>query len=126
MPQTFINLTNHPSSKWSSEQLNAAHEFASTIVDIPFPNVPASAHEDEVNEIINETVEKVLAIGKDVVVHIAGEPVVTHAIVNSLIQCGIPSFASTTERNVVETTNPDGTTSKVVQFKFVQFRSYLY
>lgn len=102
--------------------------MADTIVDIPFPNVPANANMDEVNEIVNNTVDKMLAVGKanDIVCHIAGEPVVTHAVVNTLIKLHIPSVASTTERNVVETTNPDGTTSKTVQFKFVQFRSYLY
>lgn len=33
----FINLTNHPSDKWSKEQLEAARKYGE-VVELVFPN----------------------------------------------------------------------------------------
>ena len=36
----FINHTNHPSSRWEEGQRQAAEAYG-TIVDLPFPRIPA-------------------------------------------------------------------------------------
>ncbi len=45
MANTFINLTNHPSTKWGADQLAAAKKYGN-IVDIPFPAVDPEASSD--------------------------------------------------------------------------------
>ena len=56
----FINLTNHPSNEWSSEQLLAAEKYGK-VIDIPFPNVPADAGTDDIRELCDIMVDNVLS-----------------------------------------------------------------
>ncbi len=35
----FLNISNHPSDKWTEKQLNSALELADQIIDLPFPNI---------------------------------------------------------------------------------------
>ena len=47
----FINLSNHPSDKWSEKQIKAVKELVNDepIVDIPFPQIePEMSSEDVV------------------------------------------------------------------------------
>lgn len=132
----FINFTNHISTAWSPEQIDAASMFGD-IIDIPFPTVPPEASEEEIrtlsikncSEILNtlkeaeENKEKTESEESDKsksVVHVMGEMTLTYAIVSRLKDKGITCVASTTKREV--TTLPDG--SKVSTFKFVKFRKY--
>jgi hypothetical protein len=57
----LINLTNHPSARWSEKQKAAADEFGE-IVDVPFPQVEASADEQIVNSLGKEYLEKIKKI----------------------------------------------------------------
>lgn len=117
----FINLTNHPSDKWSGHQLLAAHQYGE-IIDLPFPSVPEYASHEDNNELaknIFEEVEKI-SFRKPCVVHIMGEMTFTYALVKLLKSRGYTCVASTTKRNV--DILPDGT--KNVKFEFCQFREY--
>ncbi len=55
----FINVSNHHSSKWSFKQTEAAKEYG-TIVDIPFPNVSPYYTKEEVENLANEYLKKIL------------------------------------------------------------------
>ena len=115
----FINLTNHPSSGWSQDQLNAAQKFGE-IVDISFPVIEPFFSKAEVDELADITVEEIKNLDKNPVVHVMGEMTFTYAIVERLKARGLSCVASTTERLVKMM--PDG--KKISEFKFVQFREY--
>ena len=115
----FINLSNHPSSGWSLEQLKAAKKYGE-VIDLAFPNIEPSFTSKDVNELADVTAEGILEIDAHAVVHIMGEMTYTYAVVSRLKSKGITCLASTTERNTIMM--PNGT--KVSDFKFVQFREY--
>ena len=115
----FINLTNHPSSGWSEEQLQAAQQYGE-IMDLSFPIIEPSFTAQEVKELAEMVVDEILRMDANPVVHAMGEMTLTYAIVSRLKSKGITCVASTTERLV--RMMPDG--KKVSEFKFVQFREY--
>ena len=116
----FINLTNHPSERWSDEQLNAARQYGE-IVDLSFPIIEPNFTKEDVMFLVKESIETILGLMEDdTVVHVMGEMTFTHNLVNALKEKGIICLASTTERNTIMT--PDG--KKISEFKFVQFREY--
>lgn len=115
----FINLTNHPSSGWSEEQLKTAQEYGE-IVDFSFPNIEPFFTSQDIKELADITIEGIMSLDNHPVVHIMGEMTFTYAVVSRLKAQGIICVASTTERLVKMM--PDG--KKVSEFKFVQFREY--
>ena len=116
----FINLTNHPSERWSEEQLNAARQYGE-VVDVPFPIIEPTFTKDDIMLLVKECTETISKLMEgNTVVHVMGEMTFTHNLVNALKKAGITCLASTTERNTIMT--PDG--KKISDFKFVQFREY--
>lgn len=116
----FINLTNHPSSGWSEEQLEAAQQYGE-IVDVPFPIIEPTFTKDDILYLVKECMEVIMSMKDDeTVVHAMGEMTFTYNVVKALKEAGIICLASTTERLVKMT--PDG--KKISEFKFVQFREY--
>lgn len=121
---TLINISNHPSEKWSKEQ----KAKWSKIIDIPFPNVPADADEIEVMKIASELFGQVAKIMKEDKkikdIMLQGEFMVCYILIKLFrFYDNIRIVIPTTERIVVETNNPDGTTSKTAIFKFVRWRT---
>lgn len=114
----LINLTNHPSENWSEEQLAEAHRYGS-IVDVPFPNIEPTFSSSVVNRLAENVVNYVMALGRNITVHVMGEMTFTYAVVSRLKELGIRCVASTTERTVKEEGG-----KKISEFKFVQFRDY--
>lgn len=116
----FINLTNHPSEKWSKEQLEAAQQYGK-VVDMAFPIIEPTFSKEDILSLVKECMETIMGIKEEeIVVHVMGEMTFTHNLVNALKAVGITCLASTTERNTIIT--PDG--RKISEFKFVQFREY--
>lgn len=115
----FINLTNHPSSGWSEEQLKAAQEYGE-VIDLTFPNIEPHFTSKDIHELADTTVKGIMELDEQPVVHVMGEMTFTYAIVFRLKAKGITCVASTTERIVKMM--PDG--KKISEFKFVQFREY--
>lgn len=117
----FINLSNHPSSKWGEEQLSAARKYGD-IIDVPFPVVDPHAEPWDIAELAGLTLHNIMGIldGEDAVMHVMGEMTFVVSFILQAANFCFTCVASTTERNTVE--NPDGT--KTVAFKFVQFRKY--
>lgn len=119
--KALINLTNHPSSQWSIEQLHAAERYGE-VVDMPFPTVDEQGDEECIQALADEYAEKVLAYAKeyDVTVHLMGELTFCFALLKRLQQHSIPVIASTSQRIVSET----GEGKKEVTFRFNRFRRY--
>lgn len=116
----FINLTNHPSDRWSEEQLKAACQYGD-IVDLSFPIIEPIFTKEDIMFLVKECTATILGLMEgNTVVHVMGEMTFTYNIVNALKEKGIMCLASTTERNTVMM--PDG--KKISEFKFVQFREY--
>lgn len=117
----FLNVSNHPASKWSEDQIAAAEVYGE-IIDFPFPAVNPSSDKAEVQFLAAgylQTIQK-LYPGSELTVHIMGEQTFCHALVCMLERAGIRCVASCSERNVAEL--PDG--RKLSDFRFVRFREY--
>jgi hypothetical protein len=118
----FINISNHPASKWGDKQINHAYSIGrcEEIVDIPFPNVDPTYTRNIVEDIADSLIKK-LPLDKMPIIHIMGEMTLTYNVIKRIkeIDSCILIVASTTERNVVER---DG--KKIVEFNFIQFRAY--
>ncbi len=116
----FINFSNHPSSAWSEQQLQAANQFGQ-VVDLPFPQVDPAMTGEQVKSLAGECVSTILGMGAtdDLTVHVMGEMTVIFHVVTALKTHGVRCVASTTERMVTEA---DG--KKITEFHFVQFREY--
>ncbi len=116
----FLNLSNHPSAAWSTEQLEAARVYGE-VVDIPFPAVSPQSDEEQLADLVNDYVQRVTELSPEpCVVHVMGEQTFSYGVVSRLTAMGYTCVASTTERIVKEL--PDGT--KMSKFRFVGFRSY--
>lgn len=122
MRKIFINHTNHPSTRWSSEQISAARAYGE-ILDVPFPAVSPSANPEDVSELVQNNLKKFLEL-EPVAVLCQGEYSYTFAMVESLKNFGVKVLAATTERITTEEILADGSTRHVSTFRFVQFREY--
>ena len=117
----LINLSNHPSAKWSIEQTEAAKQYGE-IIDLPFPQVDPYGDEAYIATLADEYCQKVLELaeGRPAFVHLMGEMTFTHAMAIRLRAVGVECLASTTERLVVE----EELDRKTALFRFVRFRRY--
>ncbi|MDR1653732.1 MAG: CRISPR-associated protein [Prevotellaceae bacterium] len=117
----LINLSNHPSANWQSEQLSAAQSFGE-ITDISFPSVDPNGDESYIRTLCDEYVEKVIqsAQGTKATVHVMGEMTLTYSLVHALQSKGFICVASTSQRIIAD--KGDGV--KEVQFVFNRFRKY--
>jgi hypothetical protein len=123
----LINLSNHPSDKWTYEQRKEALMKFTDITDIPFPLIPPEEDEKYIHESAKSYKEKCNDIFKEYpdgnennAVHIMGEFTFTFALINLLLSEGIKCVASTTKRIVKELEN----NKNEVTFEFVRFREY--
>ena len=117
----LINLSNHPSQYWSKEQKKAAASYG-RIIDMPFPAINPDASEDDIDNMANEYVKKLLdlEVQYNITVHIMGEMTFTYMVVSQLKAIGIECIASTTDRDAEYLA--DG--KKITDFQFVRFRKY--
>ncbi|MFT6130112.1 MAG: hypothetical protein ACJATN_001838 [Neolewinella sp.] len=114
----LLNLTNHPSTRWSEKQLATAEEAYGEVQDLQFPSIPSGASTAEVEELAETYLEKVVE-ASPTAVHLQGEFTFVYALALRLQEQGIPVVASTSERVVEEREG-----KKIVHFNFVQFRDY--
>jgi len=125
----LINLSNHPSENWSSNQKSDANNKFSEIADIQFPHIDPEANEKYIMELANFYRDKCINLFKersgyndnDNAVHIMGEFTFTFALINLLISKGIKCIASTTKRIIKELEN----NKREVTFEYVRFREYV-
>lgn len=122
MRKIFINHTNHPAARWSAEQISAARVYGE-IVDVAFPAVNAAATTQEVRELVQNNLKKILEL-EPAIVLCQGEFNYTFAMVEELKKLGVKVVAATSERVAVEEILSDGSTRQISTFRFVQFREY--
>ena len=117
----FINFSNHLSCHWGDAQRIAAERHGE-IRDLPFPAVDEQSSKEEVSQLADRYVAKIVSMGspQELTVHIMGEMTFTFMVVTRLKELGIRCVASTTERKTTYT--DDGT--KLSEFSFVKFREY--
>lgn len=117
----FVNLSNHPVADWLEDQKAAATAYGE-LMDEPFPQIPADATCDEVEEIAQGVVRKLLAEHpvRALTVHVMGEMVASYHIVQLLKAAGVRCVASATRRDVQEL----GDGKKLSSFQFAGFREY--
>lgn len=119
----FLNMSNHPVAKWSESQVQAALALGfGNPTDYPMPLVPPNATTQDVHGLAIELLWNLPA--ETQACHVSGEYTLTYTLVKLLTECGFPCYVATTERNTVETIQPDGSTKKTVVFNFIQWRSY--
>lgn len=118
----LINLTNHPSSRWSDKQ-KATAEVYGEIVDMPFPVIDEAGDEKYIATLADEYLNKIVNLSdtQSVVVHLMGEQTFSYALIKRLREHGITCVASTTKRIVKE--EVPGKKSEVI-FQFERFRAY--
>ena len=119
----LINLTNHPSSRWSEKQKAAAEEEFGEIVDMPFPEIREEGCEWYVSDLADQYLRKILNMpdASPFVVHLMGEQTFSYALLKRLRARGITCVASTTKRIVKE--EEPGRKTEVI-FQFERFRRY--
>ena len=128
MNKIFINLSNHPTSGWTPEQINAALEMTNNapLIDIQFPSIDPEMTTIEVHQLAHEIFNKICNLiteydADQIILHVMGEMCFTYNIINLCkYNDNIICIASTTKRNVIEDKN--GIKKSV--FEFVQFRQY--
>jgi len=124
----FVNISNHPSVKWSPAQIAAAGE---PIIDVQFPAVSPELDENKLLDFVCNWADEVLypilpprdfggdcKLVRPVTAHLMGETGFCALLAEKLRNMGAVIVHSTTAREVVE--HPDG--SKTAQFRFVRFR----
>ena len=118
----LINLSNHPSTSWSFQQLEAAQTY-DEIVDLPFPIVDPEADETDIATLSEEYFLKIKQVssGKKVVVHLMGEMTLSFNLIQRLKDADITCIASTSERIIKEIDSG----KKEVTFQFKRFRKYV-
>lgn len=117
----LINLSNHPSTAWQPEQIQAAATYGN-IVDLPFPDVDANENEEYIRQLADIYLGKVKSIAgiDQATIHLMGEMTLTMSLLKRLQKEGYTCIASTAQRVVTEL--PDHKTIKT--FRFVRFRQY--
>lgn len=122
----LINLSNHPSGKWSKEQYNTAVKSFGIIADLSFPAIDPRQDSAAIAELAQSYYAKIMAVldecanePKPNAVHIMGEFTFVFKTVNLLKSSSVKCIASTSVRSVEEV---DG--KKIIEFNFIQFREY--
>lgn len=128
----FYNISNHPSSKWTEGQLEAARKLGGEIVDIPFPAIEPEMTDREICSLADELVRKVQ---KQAAAHegpscamIQGHYIMTVILVGNLThgQVAMKCYAAETRRVAEEVKQEDGTIAILHKFEFAGFREYPY
>jgi hypothetical protein len=120
----LINLSNHPSAEWDSNQMHNAMQMFNSVVDMKFPAIDpdweistvynlATIYAKDCLQILEKSPDPQNAI------HVMGELTFCYQFVRLMQQQEVVCLASTTER--IAALTADG---KVSRFVFKTFRPY--
>lgn len=121
---SFVNFTNHSSSKWAPSQVEAAEKYGN-IVDVPFPMVNPTATKEEIKAMADKAVAEILANHPSAVMA-QGEFTLTFEVVKRLQKEGITCVVACTRRRTdeeVQQLAAAGLTREGM-FAFMGFREY--
>ncbi len=125
MKKILVNLSNHASVNWGNEQKNGWDE----IIDVPFPNIPADADEEQVWKLSRSVLDEIDRIIKEkgkIYLMLQGEFSFCYAMFIRLLSLmdfeKVILVVPTTERIVKEEITPSGEVKKTSTFKFVRWR----
>jgi len=121
----LINISNHPSSRWSQQQLDSAKQFCEQIIDVQFPLVDPNASEREIHQLASDIFQKhILSLPewKNSVVMVQGEFSLSYALFMLCKSNALPVVIPTTKREAHEKVLPDGSVIKKAIFRFVRWR----
>lgn len=121
---SFVNFTNHASSKWAAAQLEAAKEYGD-IIDIPFPMVSPVATKEDIQELAEKSVQDILSNSPSAVM-VQGEMTLVYNVVRRLQDKGIACVAACTRRRTDEEVQKLAAAglTKEGMFEFMGFREY--
>jgi len=119
----FINFTNHPSTKWSQEQRDAASVYGE-VYDMQFPEVDPDGDEGYIRELAGKYADEIINYRPAAVI-CQGEMSLVFAVAKMLIERGVTTLAACSKREVRESVGEDGETMKYAEFRFVRFRRYM-
>lgn len=119
----ILNFTNHPQELWSRERMEMTVSSFGSVVDLPFPAVPADATEEDIAELSRIWTEKICAMKPDAVI-CQGEMTLAFSVARNLLRLGFPVLAAASDRVTEEEKTEDGNSRKTALFEFVQFREY--
>ena len=118
----FINLSNHPYSTWSEDQLEAARQYGE-LNYLEFPAVNPEWDDNDISDAAGKLIREIREMAPDseaATLHIMGEMTLTYSLVETFKALGYRCVASTTVRH--SWTDEQG--NKVTSFRFVRFREY--
>lgn len=118
----FINLSNHPSTKWSDKQLQSAKKYGE-IMDVPFPEVDPHGSSEDIDELVQNYFAKIMEYDNPVIM-LQGEYLFTYRLVNKLKEAGLTVLAGCSDRRTVEYVDENGFTDRRSEFEFVEFKEY--
>ena len=126
----LINFSNHPYDKWTEGQKKAAKIYGS-VIDLPFPAVPADADEEEIRLLAEESVNKITSLLNDSkeekeesAVMVQGETTLTYSVVTRLLKRNIKAISACSERRMESHADEKGNITKTISFQFERFREY--
>jgi len=82
----LLNISNHPKSEWSNEQIAEAERLFGSIVDYPFPKIPPEWDSQQTESLANNIFNDIIS-GRslqDLTVHIMGEMTFCFALIGSI------------------------------------------
>ncbi len=118
----FLNITNHPKEYWSQKQILEAEQYG-TILDLPFPQIPASLDEGAIDLLVDQYYQKIMQYDNPTVL-LQGEYVFCFRLATKLKQQKIVVLSACTERSATEETDESGDSIKTSEFHFCRFREY--
>ena len=132
--KVFVNLSNHPSSTWAKEMVEAVYDLGfDKIQDLDggMPPVDPFAETDDVvhraRMIYSQVCSQLMVSVSEkqnvfAGAHVAGEGALTYTLIEILHEMGIPCYVATTQRVSVENVQEDGSVKKESVFKFNKWR----
>ncbi len=120
--KVFVNFSNHKSGLWNEKQKESALKYGEEIVDLDFPVVDPDLNSDEVSQLGDTYINKILSLPVAAVM-CQGESTLSFYVVNRLIEKGIVCLAACSRR-VVKERVIDGVSIRESQFEFERFREY--
>lgn len=115
--RVLINFTNHPSGKWTKEQMTESGKYGE-VIDFPFPEVDPYGDEKYIMKLAKDYLEMFLLLHPAAVL-CQGELCLTYQVARGLKEEGVKVLAACSERIVEE---KEG--RKTSTFVFRGFREY--